>query len=67
MNFGEKINHLLNSQGRRKTWLAEQLGVSKVVLHNKIKDNRFSYEEMAQIKRLFGVKSVSDYRDVMEP
>ena len=66
MTFAEKIEHLLEKQGRKKTWLAYQLGISKVVLHNKLKDERFDSIEQARIRKLLGHQSTSEYKEVME-
>ena len=47
-----KLQESIKSQGRKKTWIAEQLGISRPTLDRKLNDNSFTSEEKAQLREL---------------
>ena len=42
----------IKKQGRKKLWVAEQLGIARPTLDKKLKDNSFTVEETAKLKEL---------------
>jgi hypothetical protein len=55
MKVGEYISKVLKSQGRQKTWLAEQLNISKEGLNYKIKADAFKANELIKISELLNI------------
>jgi len=54
LTTSKKVELALKNQGRKKTWLAEQLNISRPTLDGRLKDNCWSMSEIITIKRLFG-------------
>jgi len=46
------VKQNIKKQGRKKSWLAKELGVSRPTLDNKIRDNYWSVSELVILKRL---------------
>lgn len=53
LTTARKVEFYLKDQGRKKTWLSEQLGVSRPTLDKKLRDNSFSDDEIARLKLIF--------------
>ena len=49
----KKVELSLRDEGRKKTWLAEQLEISRPTLDSRLKGNAFSIGEIIKLKRLF--------------
>lgn len=47
-----KLKESIKSQGRKKSWIAEQLGISRPTLNNKLEDNSFTPEEERKLREL---------------
>lgn len=48
----DKVKFALSNQGRKKTWLADQLGISRPTLDNRLKDNSFLIGEIMKLQEL---------------
>lgn len=55
LTTARKVEWALKNQGRKKTWLAEKLGMSRPTLNRKLKDNTFSVSEIYDIQKYLGV------------
>ena len=42
----------IKSQGRSKTWLMNQLGISRGTFYDRLKENNWKPEELAKLKDL---------------
>ena len=51
----EKVKAAMKREGRKYTWLAEQLGISRVALYDRLKDNSWSIGELINLKRLLNI------------
>lgn len=52
LKTADKVIFALKDQGRKKTWLAEQLGISRPTLDNRLKDNTFAIGEIMKLQEL---------------
>jgi len=55
MEIGEYIFQILNNQGRRQKWLAEQLNMSEAKLSYKINNNAIKADELIKISKLLNI------------
>lgn len=55
MKIGEYISQVLESQGRRQKWLAEQLNISEAKLSYKINNNAIKADELIKISKLLNI------------
>lgn len=52
LKTSDRVRFALRNQGRKKTWLAEQLGISRPTLDNRLKDNSFLIGEVLKLQEL---------------
>jgi len=52
LTTAKKVEFALKDQGRNKSWLAEQLGVSRPVLYQRLKDNAWNAHEIIKLKTI---------------
>lgn len=52
MKTSDKLTKTIKDQGRKKTWIAEQLGISRPTLDARIKDNSFTDMEINRLQEL---------------
>ncbi len=52
MTFKQKVRNELTKQGRKNIWLAEQMGMHRKTLWEKLKNKTLSNEEKAKILSL---------------
>jgi len=52
LKTSDKIRFALKDQGRKKIWLAEQLGISRPTLDNRLKDNSFLIGEIMRLQEI---------------
>lgn len=48
----EKVKNQLQTQGRNKSWLADQLGISRPTLYERLEDNCWLPSEIIKLKQL---------------
>lgn len=48
----KKVELALKEQGRNKTWLAIQLGISRPALYQRLKDNCWQFGEVNKLKTI---------------
>ncbi len=46
------IEEVIKAKGIKKTWLIEQLGVSKKTFYSRLKDKEFKPDEVTKLKQL---------------
>ena len=51
----EKVKAAMKREGRKYIWLAEQLGITRVALYDRLKDNSWSVGELINLKRLLNI------------
>jgi len=51
----EKVKAAMKREGRKYTWLAKQLGISRVALYDRLRDNSWSTGELISLKRLLNI------------
>ena len=51
----EKVKAAMKREGRKYIWLAEQLGITRVALYDRLKDNSWSVGELINLKRLLSI------------
>jgi hypothetical protein len=51
----EKVKAAMQRDGRKYTWLAEQLGITRVALYDRLKDNSWSIGEIINLKKLLNI------------
>lgn len=51
----EKVKAAMKREGRKYTWLAGQLGITRVALYDRLKDNCWSAGELINLKRLLNI------------
>ncbi len=54
--ISQKVERALKEQGRKKVWLAEQLGVEYQTVYNKLKENTWSVSELFLLKNLLNIE-----------
>jgi DNA-binding NtrC family response regulator len=52
MTFKQNISAELTRQGRKRQWLADQMGISRITLWRKLTDKKLSKEEKEKILSL---------------
>lgn len=52
MSTNEIVKDQLIKQGRKKTWLSEQMGMSRPTLDERLKENCWLPEEILKLKQL---------------
>lgn len=52
----QKVERALKEQGRKKKWLAEQLGVNPMTISHKIRDNTWSVAELFLLQSLLNIE-----------
>ena len=55
LTVAEYITQIITEQGRQKTWLADNLGITKQVLNYKFASNSFTAEELINIGKLLSI------------
>jgi hypothetical protein len=55
LNIAEYIEEVRQQQGRSKSWLAAQMNINYKTFFDKLKNNRFSAEELLLISRLLNI------------
>lgn len=48
----KKVELAIKEQGRNKTWLAKQLGISRPALYQRLNDNIWSVGEIIKLKSI---------------
>lgn len=56
METNKKVVEALKEQGRSKKWLSEQMQMSRITLHTRLRDNEWRIGEVIQLQRLLGIK-----------
>lgn len=51
----QKVERALREQGRKKQWLAEQLGLHPQSISNKLRDNIWSVSELMMLQVLLKI------------
>jgi transcriptional regulator with PAS, ATPase and Fis domain len=51
----EKVKAAMKREGRKYTWLAEQLGITRVAMYDRLNDNTWSAGEVIMLKRLLNI------------
>lgn len=51
----EKVKAAMKREGRKYTWLAEQLGITRVAMYDRLSDNSWSLSEIVQLKQLLNI------------
>lgn len=51
----QKVKSAMKREGRKYTWLAEQLGMSRVDMYDRLRDNSWSITEIMQLKKLLNI------------
>ena len=52
MTTAKKLQETIIEQGRKKTWVAQQLGISRPTLDARLKDNSFTSIEINRLQEL---------------
>ena len=52
MTTSLKVQKSIKEQGRKKVWLAKELGISRQYLDRKLKDNYFDEKDIQKFKEL---------------
>ena len=52
VTISKKVEFALKDQGRNKSWLAMQLGVSRPILYKRLKDNIWHDSEVRILKTI---------------
>jgi len=50
-----KVRAAMQREGRKYTWLAKELGISRVALYDRLNDNSWSVGEIVNLKRLLNI------------
>ena len=52
MKIAKQLEKTIIAGGRKKKWVAQQLGISRPTLDSRIKDNSFTDIEISRLKEL---------------
>ena len=52
MKYSDTVKLAIKQQGRKKNWLAEQLGISRPTLDSRLKDNAWTTTELNKLVEL---------------
>ena len=52
LKINKKVDLNLKEQGRSKTWLAKQMGITRQLLHTRLNDNFWSHDDISKLKEL---------------
>jgi len=52
MTTAQKIKFAIENQGRKKVWIAKELGISRQLLDRKLVDNFFSVGEIFKLQQI---------------
>ena len=52
MSTSAKLKEAIKNQGRKKSWVADQLNISRVTLDKKLADNFWSVGELLILKKI---------------
>jgi len=52
MKTSDKLRLAITDQGRKKNWIAEQLGISRPTLDARLRDNSFTDAEINRLDEL---------------
>jgi len=50
-----KVKAAMQREGRKYTWLAKELGITRVALYDRLNDNSWSIGEIVILKRLLSI------------
>jgi len=50
-----KVKAAMQREGRKYTWLAKELGITRVALYDRLNDNSWSIGEIINLKRLLDI------------
>ena len=52
LTTSKKVEFAIKDQGRNKTWLANQLGITRPVLYDRLKNNGWEFNEINKLKEI---------------
>lgn len=52
LTASKKVEFALKDQGRNKSWLAKELGLSRPVLYDRLKSNTFNNNELNKLRSI---------------
>lgn len=52
MKTSQKIEVFIKNRGVKKGWIAEQLGISRPTLNERLRDNCFKIDEIIKLKNI---------------
>ena len=56
-DLAKKVDECIQKRGVKKTWIAEQLGISQQLLNKRLNKKNFTIEDANEILRTFGYKT----------
>lgn len=56
MNIGRHISHILESQGRSKIWMSEQIGINYKTFVDRLKNDRLTAYDLLRIGRVLNIR-----------